>query len=70
MLINPLYLIYEHLSKEVMMRGGKRTGAGRKVGSNAYFEPTKPIRIPLSIVEPLSNFLEMLSVVRSQNIPP
>ncbi len=50
------------------MRGGKRMGAGRKVGSNAYMEPTKPMRVPLSIVEPLSNFLEMLSVIRGQNM--
>jgi DNA polymerase V len=61
-------LIYEHLSKEANMRGGKRIGAGRKTGSNAYLEPTKPIRVPLSIVEPLSNFLEMLSVIRGQNM--
>jgi hypothetical protein len=44
-------LIYEHISKEGIMRGGKRMGAGRKVGSNAYMEPTKPMRVPLSIVD-------------------
>lgn len=33
------------------MRGGKREGSGRKSGSNIYGEPTKPVRVPLSLVE-------------------
>lgn len=50
------------------MHGGKREGSGRKKGSNHYGEPTKPIRIPLSMVEPLNDFLEMLSFMHTQNI--
>jgi len=40
------------------MRGGKRTGSGRKKGSNAYSESTKPIRVPLSLVDHVYQLLE------------
>jgi len=33
------------------MRGGKCEGSGRKSGSNIYGERTKPVRIPLSLVD-------------------
>ena len=34
-----------------MPRGGKRAGAGRSKGSGKFGEPTKPIRLPISLVE-------------------
>ncbi len=36
-----------------MPRGGKRTGSGRPKGSGKYGEPTKSIRLPISLVEQL-----------------
>lgn len=39
--------------------GGKREGAGRKVGGNAYGESTKLIRIPLSMVSEIEDMLAM-----------
>ena len=41
-----------------MNRGGKREGAGRPKGRNAYGEPTKPVRIPLSRITDVMSFLE------------
>jgi DNA polymerase V len=41
-------------------RGGSRSGAGRKPGSNAYGEATRPIRVPLSLYPELQNLLEHL----------
>lgn len=38
--------------------GGARPGAGRKPGSNAYGEPTTPIRIPRSQVGTVVSFLD------------
>lgn len=40
-----------------MTRGGKRAGAGRPPGTGKYGEPTKAIRIPVSLVEQLSDVL-------------
>ena len=40
-----------------LMHGGKRSGAGRKKGSNPYGESTKPVRVPTSFVEPLKQYL-------------
>jgi DNA polymerase V len=37
--------------------GGSRPGAGRKPGSNAYGEPTEPMRVPLSQKEAVVSFL-------------
>lgn len=34
-----------------MSRGGARPGAGRPKGQGPHGEPTKPIRIPVSMVE-------------------
>jgi DNA polymerase V len=34
-----------------MPRGGKRTGSGRPKGTGKYGEPTKSIRLPMSLVE-------------------
>jgi DNA polymerase V len=38
--------------------GGSRPGAGRKPGSNAYGEPTQPLRIPLSQTPTVLAFLD------------
>lgn len=40
------------------MRGGARYGAGRPRGSGTWGEPTKPMRIPLSLVAEVENFLQ------------
>lgn len=40
-----------------MPQGGKRMGAGRPRGRNAYGEATKPIRIPLSRIDEVMAFL-------------
>ncbi|MGR9073030.1 MAG: LexA family protein [Gammaproteobacteria bacterium] len=39
-------------------RGGPRPGAGRKKGSSAYGESTRPIRVPESLIPPLQAALE------------
>ncbi|MCS3902199.1 DNA polymerase V [Methylohalomonas lacus] len=38
-------------------RGGQRPGAGRKPGSNDYGEPTRPVRVPTSLVPELQAVL-------------
>lgn len=43
-----------------MKRGGKREGAGRKPGTSLYGEPTKPMRIPLSLVAEVEKMLRKL----------
>ena len=40
------------------MPGGKREGAGRPKGRNAYGEATKPIRIPVSRINDVMAFLK------------
>ncbi len=40
------------------MRGGKRTGAGRPAGSNKWGESTKAIRVPVSKIDAVIDFLE------------
>jgi len=47
--------------------GGVRAGAGRPKGRNAYGETTKPIRIPLSMIEPIESLLSDLSTLRKSN---
>lgn len=44
-----------------MAKGGKRQGAGRPLGSGKYGESTKAIRIPLSEVENVMDFIERKS---------
>ena len=41
-----------------MSHGGKREGAGRPKGLNIYGESTKPIRIPISRVSEVMEFLQ------------
>lgn len=56
-------------SKDRPSKGGKRNGAGRPKGRNAYGEATQPIRIPLSLREPVEKLLQDFSRVRqSQDI--
>jgi DNA polymerase V len=45
-------------------RGGFRPGAGRKPGSNDYGEPTRPVRVPVSLYPELQNHLERLKAER------
>lgn len=40
-----------------MARGGKRIGAGRPKGLGKYKEPTKAVRVPVSIIPHIDNFL-------------
>ena len=41
-----------------MSHGGKRAGAGRPKGCNAYGESTKPVRIPLSQLNAVKNLID------------
>ena len=46
-------------------KGGTREGAGRPKGRNAYGEATQPIRIPMSLLEPIDKLLQDFSRLRS-----
>ena len=41
-----------------MPRGGKRKGAGRPCGKGPWMEATKPLRIPLSLINGVTRFME------------
>ena len=41
-----------------MPRGGPRIGAGRPKGQGKYKEPTKPIRVPESLISGVMEFVE------------
>jgi DNA polymerase V len=41
-----------------MKHGGARKGAGRPKGQGRYGEPTQPIRLPLSLIQPVLRFIE------------
>ncbi len=41
-----------------MARGGKRYGAGRPKGTGKYGEPTKAVRIPISMIDQIMKFIE------------
>jgi DNA polymerase V len=41
-----------------MPRGGKRNGAGRPPGKGPWKEPTKPLRIPLSLLGAVTKLIE------------
>jgi DNA polymerase V len=41
-----------------MQRGGKRKGAGRPYGKGPWMEATKPLRIPVSLVNAVMRFME------------
>ncbi len=40
-----------------MPRGGKRRGAGRPAGQGRYGEPTRPVRLPVSLVDRVLRFI-------------
>ncbi|MDA0782800.1 MAG: DNA polymerase V [Proteobacteria bacterium] len=44
-----------------MPRGGARQGAGRPVGQGLYGEPTKAVRIPISIVDEVKAFAKSIT---------
>jgi DNA polymerase V len=47
-----------HLIKKTFMsRGGKRKGAGRPRGKGPWKETTKPLRIPLSLLDAVTKFM-------------
>lgn len=48
----------------VPKNGGVRAGAGRPKGRNAYGEATQPVRIPLSLLDPIENLLQDFSQLR------
>ena len=57
-----MYIIQNNLiiykRREVVLpRGGARTGAGRPKGQGKFGEKTKPIRIPISKIESVMNFI-------------
>ncbi|KTC83716.1 LexA family protein [Legionella brunensis] len=41
-----------------MQHGGKREGAGRPIGSNQYGEPTKTLRVPISRINEVKEYLQ------------
>ena len=41
-----------------MPKGGKRAGAGRPIGSGKYSEPTKAVRVPISIIGKITQLAE------------
>jgi DNA polymerase V len=43
--------------KKLTKRGGRRAGAGRKLGSGMYGEPTKPIRVPARFEQAVKEFI-------------
>lgn len=40
-----------------MKHGGARKGAGRPKGQGKFGEPTKPIRLPVSLIKPVLKFI-------------
>lgn len=41
-----------------MSRGGKRKGAGRPKGSGKYGEPTKTVRLPISLIDEVMEYIQ------------
>lgn len=39
--------------------GGKRHGAGRKYGTGKYGEATKPVRVPVSLIDDVRRFIDV-----------
>lgn len=48
-----------------MSRGGKREGAGRPAGKGKYSTPTKPIRVPINLIDKI----EKLAAADGYEIP-
>lgn len=53
-----------------MARGGKRVGAGRPPGTGKYGEPTKAMRLPVSLADQLSEVLATWGRSRFEDIVP
>ncbi len=51
--------------KTTTKKGGARAGAGRPKGRNAYGEATQPVRIPLSLLEPVGQLLKNFAKLRN-----
>jgi DNA polymerase V len=50
--------------------GGSRPGAGRPLGSGPYGEPTRPVRIPESMIVPIRELLDRhLEAARAESTP-
>jgi len=43
------------------MSGGSRKGAGRPIGTNRYGEPTKAIRVPISLLPEIEKRLDKMA---------
>lgn len=43
------------------MSGGARKGAGRPIGTNRYGEPTKAMRIPISLIAEIEKRLDEIA---------
>lgn len=41
-----------------MPRGGRRKGAGRPKGTGKFGEPTKAVRLPISMIDQIMSFIE------------
>ena len=52
-----MYSIQNSFRKSMNNRGGKRTGSGRPKGQGKYKEPTKPIRVPHSLLENVQGYI-------------
>ena len=48
-----------------MARGGKRKGAGRPKGTGKFGEPTKAIRLPISMIDRIMLFIEQAKYCKS-----
>jgi DNA polymerase V len=46
-----------------MPRGGKRKGAGRPKGTGKFGEPTKAIRLPVSMIDRIMQFITLKGLV-------
>jgi len=46
-----------------MARGGKRKGAGRPKGTGKFGEPTKAIRLPISMIDRIMQFIAQKGLV-------
>jgi len=46
-----------------MARGGKRKGAGRPKGTGKFGEPTKAIRLPISMIDRIMQFITQKGLV-------
>ncbi len=52
-----------------MARGGFRIGAGRKELSGCYGEKTKPVRLPISMIETVQNLLKQGRFLETEGVP-